>query len=188
MLSHILDERKQATVGRRKAYKDQPHFYGDEYHGPCELPGGKEVSWTMTGKRKHPNKFPADDKIPKDAKDYLTRAYDNVELLNHLVNNILDVSRIETKRFELYRTATDTTQLINKTIKSLSFHAQKKQLSVNFISRLADPVILNIDDYNSLLESLGVEADQQLMKEIAESGKALKGKKGRLLEAIKKEL
>lgn len=68
MLSHILDEGKQATVGRRKAYKDQPHFHGDEYHGHCELPGGKEVSWTMTGKRRHPNKFPADDKIPKDAK------------------------------------------------------------------------------------------------------------------------
>ena len=84
-------------------------------------------------------------KIPGDAKDYLTRVYDNVELLNHLVNNILDVSRIETNRFELYRTPTDIVDLINRVIKNLSFHTNEKQLTVHFNNKLTEPVRLNID-------------------------------------------
>jgi len=64
----ILDEAKKVTVGRQAAFRHQPHFQGGEYHGHSDLPGGHQVSWTISGQRLHPNKFPADDKIPKDAK------------------------------------------------------------------------------------------------------------------------
>lgn len=64
----VLEEAKKATVGRQTAFKHQPHFQGGEYHGHCDLPGGYQVSWTISGQRLHPNKFPADDKIPHDAK------------------------------------------------------------------------------------------------------------------------
>ncbi len=63
-----VEEAKQETVGRYTAYRHAPHYQGGEYHGVCELPGGYEISYTMTGHRRHPNKFPTDDKIPKDAK------------------------------------------------------------------------------------------------------------------------
>lgn len=63
-----LKEAKKATVGRRTAYKHPPHFQGGEYHGHCDLDGGRQVSWTISGQRHHPKKFPANDKIPKDAK------------------------------------------------------------------------------------------------------------------------
>ncbi len=43
--------------------KDPPHFNGDEYHVHAELPGGYEASWGVSGKRRHPNKFPAH--VPK---------------------------------------------------------------------------------------------------------------------------
>lgn len=68
MLSLLLDEATKAKVGRYIARRDQPHFHGDEYHGHSKLSGGEEVAWAITGSRKHPNKFPADDKIPADAK------------------------------------------------------------------------------------------------------------------------
>jgi hypothetical protein len=32
------------------------------------LDGGHQISYTISGKRLHPNKFPAGDRIPKDAK------------------------------------------------------------------------------------------------------------------------
>lgn len=64
----ILDEAKKETIGRHTAYKHQPHFQGGEYHGHCDLPDGSQLSYTITGNRLHPNKFPADEKIPKDAK------------------------------------------------------------------------------------------------------------------------
>lgn len=68
LISLVLNESTRTTVGQFTARRDPPHFIGDEYHGHCKLPGGKEVSWTITGSRRHPNKFPADNKIPADAK------------------------------------------------------------------------------------------------------------------------
>ncbi len=64
----VLEEAKKVTVGKQTAFRHQPHFQGGEYHGHCDLSGGYQVSWTISGQRLHPNKFPADDKIPKDAK------------------------------------------------------------------------------------------------------------------------
>jgi len=68
MLLLRIDEATQAKVGQFTARRDKPSYHGDEYHGHCKLPGGREVSWTISGKRRHPKKFPADDKIPSDAK------------------------------------------------------------------------------------------------------------------------
>jgi hypothetical protein len=64
----VLEESKRATVGKQTAFKHQPHFQGGEYHGHCDLPGGHQVSWTISGQRLHPSKFPANDKIPRDSK------------------------------------------------------------------------------------------------------------------------
>lgn len=47
-------------------------------------------------------------------------------------------------------------------------------------------IILNIDDYNSLLESLDLQEDEKLMIEIAESKTDFK--KVRLIEDVKREL
>ena len=49
-------------------------------------------------------------------------------------------------------------------------------------------VILNKDEYNTMLESLGLQQDEKLMNELAESDVAFKKKKGRRLEDIKREL
>jgi hypothetical protein len=64
----VLEEVKKVSVGKQTAFRHQPHFQGGEYHGHCDLPGGYQVSWTISGQRLHSNKFPADDKIPKDVK------------------------------------------------------------------------------------------------------------------------
>jgi hypothetical protein len=61
-----LDEATRAKVGRFQARRDQPHFHGDEYHAHAKIGGGYEVSWNVSGSRRHPNKFPA--QIPKDAR------------------------------------------------------------------------------------------------------------------------
>ena len=49
-------------------------------------------------------------------------------------------------------------------------------------------VILNKDDYDSLMESLGLQSDQALMKEIARARIDFKKRKGRKLEDIRREL
>lgn len=61
-----IDEATRVTVGRYTARRDPPHFQGDEYHAHAGIPGGYEVSWGISGVRRHPNKFPAT--VPNDAK------------------------------------------------------------------------------------------------------------------------
>lgn len=62
----ILNESRR-TKGAL-ARKDAPHFDGDLYHAHKKLPSGFEVAWDTLGNRRHPNKFPADNKIPSAAK------------------------------------------------------------------------------------------------------------------------
>ena len=67
----VLKEATRETVGRYTARRDPPHFQGDEYHGHAELPGGYEASWGVSGKRRHPTKFPA--AVPADARVALAK-------------------------------------------------------------------------------------------------------------------
>ena len=76
------------------------------------------------------------NEIPESAKDYLMRVYDNAEVLNNLVNNILDVSRLEMDRFELHQTPNDIVGLIQNVIENLKFQANEKGLKVHFLNRL----------------------------------------------------
>lgn len=64
--AEMLTEATHATVGRYIARRDPPHFAGDTYHGHCDVGGGHEVSWSVTGPRRHASKFPAH--VPHDAK------------------------------------------------------------------------------------------------------------------------
>jgi hypothetical protein len=61
-----LNESTRSQIGCYTARRDPPHFSGDEYHGHCTIKGGFEVAWTISGARRHANKFPAF--IPNDAK------------------------------------------------------------------------------------------------------------------------
>jgi PAS domain S-box-containing protein len=84
--------------------------------------------------------------IPESLKDYFVRIHDNVEMLNNLVTNILDVSRIETGRFELYKKPTDIVDLIQTTIRNFGYQLGEKQLAVSFSNSLpAHNLVLNID-------------------------------------------
>ena len=46
----------------------QLHLQGGEYHGHCDMNDGSRISWTLSGLRLHPDKFPADNKISADVK------------------------------------------------------------------------------------------------------------------------
>jgi len=66
--SKICNEgRYTKKVGKHKVHKDSPHFSGGEYHGHVDMPGGKQVSYTMSGNRLHPNKFPS--QVPQGVKN-----------------------------------------------------------------------------------------------------------------------
>ena len=87
----LLTEATRKNVGNFEARRDPPHFNGDEYHGHCEIPGGYEVSWGVSGKRRHPNKFPA--VVPKDARAAVAKVLGvNDNLLEAFVSYDPDVN------------------------------------------------------------------------------------------------
>lgn len=84
--------------------------------------------------------------VPDSIKQYLFRAYHNAESLNYLVNNILDVSRLDTGRFELQTVKTDLIQLARNIIDSLSFQANEKNLEIKLKNpSFLDKLILEVD-------------------------------------------
>ncbi len=86
------------------------------------------------------------NEVPAHLKDYLGRVFDNVEILNSLVNNILDVSRIETGRLELYPKPTDLVELAQDVIKNFGYQLGEKNLTVQFVNRFPSPsLMLNLD-------------------------------------------
>lgn len=81
--------------------------------------------------------------MPYEAKSYLMKAYNSVQVLNYLVNNILDVSRIETNRLTLHKFRTDLPQLLQSVIDNMSFQASEKNIVIHFNNSLGknDPFI-----------------------------------------------
>jgi len=70
------------------------------------------------------------ERIPHDVRPFLSRAYHSSESLNHLVNNILDVSRLDTGRFEIQKACTDLLPIIRSTLETLTFQAHEKKLKI----------------------------------------------------------
>ena len=84
--------------------------------------------------------------MPEDLREYVTRAYENAESLNRLVNNILDVSRLEMGRFELHTDSVDLAKLLEDILKSVAVQAYEKRLKLELINSTGkDKVMVRID-------------------------------------------
>lgn len=70
--------------------------------------------------------------LPPAIQQYLLRAYNNAESLNYLVNNILDVSRLDLGRFVLQTRPCNIVTLTKNVIESLSFQSNEKKIKINF--------------------------------------------------------
>lgn len=76
-----------------------------------------------------------DDSISQIAepyREYLIRAYSTTDALNYLINNILDVSRLEMGRFKLQKQETDIIRLTRNILDSLSFQVNERRLELEF--------------------------------------------------------
>ncbi len=65
-------------------------------------------------------------------KDYLSRSLKEVEKLNFLIKDVLNLSNIEYKRNVLFEKDYNLVDIINDTIKSLNFLAEKNNIKINF--------------------------------------------------------
>ncbi len=68
----------------------------------------------------------------KKVKDYLGRSLEEVERLNFLIRDVLNLSNIEFKRNVLFEKEYNLVYLIEETIKSLNFLAEKNETKISF--------------------------------------------------------
>ncbi len=83
-------------------------------------------------------------KVNNDQKDFLSLANENVQRLTRLVNDILDLSKLEAGKMELKKTRTDVMELVRKSVYSFSGWFDEKNIKSSL--KLPDkPVKLEID-------------------------------------------
>jgi signal transduction histidine kinase len=70
--------------------------------------------------------------ISKDARDFLTAAYNENERLLRLVNNLLNISRIEAGRFTFTVAPVRIPQVVNNVINTLSIAAKEKHIGLTY--------------------------------------------------------
>lgn len=80
--------------------------------------------------------------LDADQRRYLTLARDSAERLLHVVDDILDLSRIESGKMELEQIAFDPRELVNRALLILSLRAQEKAIDLTAQVDPAVPALL----------------------------------------------
>ena len=83
--------------------------------------------------------------LTEDAKNNLSLAQKSSGLLLALVNDILDISRLEAGKFTLRPSALDIREAVRETAESLRLLANQKDLSLTFEDQLQAPLWVEVD-------------------------------------------
>lgn len=78
--------------------------------------------------------------LPRSSKSYLDMARKSSSLLLNLVNDILDISRLEAGKFAVRPTTICISEAIEETTESLTLLARQKHLRLNVSSSLTEPL------------------------------------------------
>ncbi len=90
-----------------------------------------------------------------DQREFIRIASQNADRLNSLVNNLLDLSRIEAGAFRIRKAATDLVVLIHKVLSDIKTLALSRQISIDFDTRLAvAPITADPDRLIQLVSNL----------------------------------
>ncbi|OGD95219.1 hypothetical protein A3A48_02875 [Candidatus Curtissbacteria bacterium RIFCSPLOWO2_01_FULL_37_9] len=95
-----------------------------------------------------------DQLSPEDLKRYLSRSYISVERLINLVNDMLNISRIEGRRIALKLEGTDLYQLTSDVVEEVIIKAKEKDIKVNIINKPYSRVLCDKDKIHEVLLNL----------------------------------
>jgi PAS domain S-box-containing protein len=90
--------------------------------------------------------------LPDDAKDLLSIAQNNTDRLIRLINDILDISRIEAGKMEIKRAPLSMADAINRAVRELEGFAHQRNIEV--ISELPDDLPRAVADYDRMQQVL----------------------------------
>ena len=93
-------------------------------------------------------------KLPEDLQKYMSRAYISVERLINLVNDMLNISRIESGRITLRLTQTDIVQLAHEVKDEVLTKAAEKNITINIKTNLVHRVLADRDKIHEVYLNL----------------------------------
>ena len=94
------------------------------------------------------------DQLSEDMKRYLSRAYISVERLINLVNDMLNISRIESGRIALKLSEVDLNELINEVVEEVAVKAQEKEIHVIGLNKQIPKVLCDRDKIHEVYLNL----------------------------------
>ena len=94
------------------------------------------------------------DQLSEDMKRYLSRAYISVERLINLVNDMLNISRIESGRIALKLSAVNLNELVNEVTEEVTVKAREKGLHVIGLNKQIPKVFADRDKIHEVLLNL----------------------------------
>lgn len=113
--------------------------------------------------------------INKDIKQYLNMASDNIDRLTGIVNDILDVKKMESGEFELFRENINLVEVVERAIEDNKIYAQKFDAKLEFIKPDKDYIVFG--DFERLL---------QVMANLLSNGIKYGGKSDHVIISFKK--
>jgi len=95
-----------------------------------------------------------EDELSEDMKRYLSRAYISVERLINLVNDMLNISRIESGRIALKLSEVNLNELVNEVTEEVGVKAQEKGIRVIGLNKQIPKVLADRDKIHEVLLNL----------------------------------
>jgi PAS domain S-box-containing protein len=92
------------------------------------------------------------ENLSEKQKEFLKKIYDTSKFMLELLNNLLDISKIESGKLELEMTKTNYPDFVKKNIEFNRFFATEKDISVDFV--LPDDILLLDFDKNKIEQVL----------------------------------
>lgn len=94
--------------------------------------------------------------IPTEAREYLSEAIDETERMIRLINNMLDVSRIEEGRMVFERGVVKLSDVVRRVYNEFSYDANVKKLGYVFVPQpsINDRVVVDVDRIHEVVANL----------------------------------
>ncbi len=97
---------------------------------------------------------------PLEMREYFHQMLSDARHLERLVNDLLELSRLQNSNFEIYKTTLNVTDIVTESVRSMQRIAEKKQVNIRFDNTAG--VVLFCGDYGRLRQMFTIVLDNAI--------------------------
>lgn len=100
------------------------------------------------------SEFLLDESVEEEQKEFLEEIRSSTTFMARLIDDLLDVAKIESGQVALERAQCDINQLLETTVKRQNLLAGRKQVEINFVGQPLPPALIDISKIEQVLNNL----------------------------------